>query len=700
MKLKNLFLFIIWLSAGIVFAQAPMKFNYQAVGRDAGGNVLANQNVGMEISIRQTTVSGPVVYTETHATITSSIGLMNLQIGGGTVTAGNFSTIDWSAGPYFIEIGMDATGGTTYVTMGTQQLLSVPYALYAENSGTPGPQGIQGVQGIPGVAGTNGTNGISILWLGTLTSAPASPVLNNAYYNSTDGISYVWDGTTWNILAKDGAIGSQGIQGIQGLQGIQGIQGVQGIPGTNGTNGINGVSLVWLGTMSSAPGSPALNNAYYNSTDGIAYVWDGSIWNIVSKDGTNGAQGIQGIQGNQGIQGTTGLSGISIAWLGALGSAPGSPTLNNAYYNSTDGISYIWDGSMWNTLAKDGANGSQGIQGIQGVQGVAGTNGANGSNGSNGTNGASFLSGSGTPSGGTGVNGDTYINLATGNTYLKTGGVWNATGNNLMGPQGIQGIQGVAGTNGTNGSNGTNGLSFLQGTGVPAAGLGIDGDTYLDIATGNTYKKTSGSWNFTTNVWGPTLYSGSITAATSPPAGTGVVGDYYLSTLSGNFYKKTGVSTWTLQGDLINDFKSGYNTGSMSTVAGNIGDSYINFANGRFYKNFGTTGQWNYLGTFGGVITDIREVATSYSIQTTDGVVFTRTTGNEFTLPLAILAEKGKIIYVRGDVNNQFTVTTSGSDKIIRDTDGLEVSTTQIRIFAMYVSNGLDRWLEMGAKYF
>jgi hypothetical protein len=68
--------------------------------------------------------------------------------------------------------------------------------------GPPGPQGPTGAQGEPGLQGPAGANGVSIQWLGTLPSAPSSPTLNQAYYNSTDKISYVWDGDSWEILAK------------------------------------------------------------------------------------------------------------------------------------------------------------------------------------------------------------------------------------------------------------------------------------------------------------------------------------------------------------------------------------------------------------------------------------------------------------------------------------------------------------------
>jgi hypothetical protein len=122
------------LGVGIINAQSPDMFNYQAVARDDQGNVLSNQDVGIKISILQGSANGTVVYEEEHSKTTNDQGLVNLMIGNGSVLSGTFSNIDWSSGPYFIEVGLDETGGTSYSTMGTSQLLSVPYAKYAESS--------------------------------------------------------------------------------------------------------------------------------------------------------------------------------------------------------------------------------------------------------------------------------------------------------------------------------------------------------------------------------------------------------------------------------------------------------------------------------------------------------------------------------------------------------------------------------------
>ncbi len=116
------------------FGQAPEGFKYQAVVRDAGNTILNNQAVGIRMTIQQGFIGGNSVYQETFSPTTNSFGLVNLEIGSGTVVSGDFTTIDWSNGPYFIETAVDVTGGTSYAVMGTSQLLSVPYALHAKTA--------------------------------------------------------------------------------------------------------------------------------------------------------------------------------------------------------------------------------------------------------------------------------------------------------------------------------------------------------------------------------------------------------------------------------------------------------------------------------------------------------------------------------------------------------------------------------------
>lgn len=131
-------LLILVCASSMTFAQAPQKMTYQAVVRDASDALVSNTSVGMQISILQSTPTGIAVYIETHSPTTNINGLATVEIGGGTVVAGSFSAIDWANGPYYLKTETDPTGGTTYSISGTTQLLSVPYALYAETSGSGG----------------------------------------------------------------------------------------------------------------------------------------------------------------------------------------------------------------------------------------------------------------------------------------------------------------------------------------------------------------------------------------------------------------------------------------------------------------------------------------------------------------------------------------------------------------------------------
>ncbi len=130
--MKNFSLFLFSILIGLTsFTQIPHVFKYQAVIRDANGDILTNQLVSFEISILKSDVTGSIVYAETHTSETNKFGLVTLEIGSGK-TSNDFTAIDWGSDIYFIKIAVDPTGGTSYEHMGTTQLLSVPYALHAK----------------------------------------------------------------------------------------------------------------------------------------------------------------------------------------------------------------------------------------------------------------------------------------------------------------------------------------------------------------------------------------------------------------------------------------------------------------------------------------------------------------------------------------------------------------------------------------
>ncbi len=133
MKKNLLTLLIITLAGLSLQAQAPQSFQYQTIIRDAQGEVVANQSVSLRMTIIQG--AGTEVYQETHDLSTNAFGLVNLKIGTGMVQSGTFNTIPWSTGEYHLQVELDLSGtGNSYTLMGTTQLLSVPYAYFADTS--------------------------------------------------------------------------------------------------------------------------------------------------------------------------------------------------------------------------------------------------------------------------------------------------------------------------------------------------------------------------------------------------------------------------------------------------------------------------------------------------------------------------------------------------------------------------------------
>ncbi len=134
---------LVILSSVNLIAQSPQGINYQAVARDGNGNMLDQRMIGVQFGILQGSATGTLVYEEEHSintgrtVITNDFGLFNLVIGeGGNTGSGtlnNFSDIDWSTGDYYLNVKIDA--GNNYENVGTTQLMSVPYALFAASSG-------------------------------------------------------------------------------------------------------------------------------------------------------------------------------------------------------------------------------------------------------------------------------------------------------------------------------------------------------------------------------------------------------------------------------------------------------------------------------------------------------------------------------------------------------------------------------------
>ena len=135
--MKKTLLYIFFLVSLSLCAQDGI--NYQGAATDANGDELISQNITIRASILSTSANGNLEWEETHSATTDQFGLFNVVIGQGTNTTNgataNFDDMDWGSGNHFLKIEMDATGGTNYAIIGTTQMRSVPYALYAKSAG-------------------------------------------------------------------------------------------------------------------------------------------------------------------------------------------------------------------------------------------------------------------------------------------------------------------------------------------------------------------------------------------------------------------------------------------------------------------------------------------------------------------------------------------------------------------------------------
>lgn len=279
MKLIRPLLLLFFLLAFLrVNAQVPQSINYQTVVRSAAGTVMANTSMAVKMDIHSGNSNGQVIYSETSNVVTNQYGLFTHAIGTGTPTSGVFSDIPWQDGNFWLEVSTNA-GGSGLVSMGSAQLLSVPFALYAQNAGSnsvtgpTGPQGPSGINGSTGLVGATGPQGPSGFNGSVGATGPTGP-------QGATGLN----GTTGSVGAT-GPIGIQGPAGLTGTNGSVGATGPQGIAGNNGPSGIQG---------NTGPTGPT-GNPGSMGLQGIA--------------GPTGPQGPAGSNGSTGSAGATGPTG-------------------------------------------------------------------------------------------------------------------------------------------------------------------------------------------------------------------------------------------------------------------------------------------------------------------------------------------------------------------------------------------------------
>ena len=235
-------------------SQSQNNMSYQAVIRNSSNNLITNQAVGMRISILQGSAVGTEVYVETQNPISNINGLVTLEIGNGTPTLGTYNGINWANGPYFVKTETDPTGGNSYTVVGVSQLMSVPYALYALNSGSSiagpmgpqGPAGNDGLDGATGPMGPQGLAGVNGLDGATGPMGPQGP----AGVNGLDGAT--------GPMGPQGPAGNDGLDGATGPMGPQGPMGLSGVP--------TAFTFLSKTTNYTITSSDILNNVYLKNT--------------------------------------------------------------------------------------------------------------------------------------------------------------------------------------------------------------------------------------------------------------------------------------------------------------------------------------------------------------------------------------------------------------------------------------------------
>ncbi len=256
---KLITLFAAALLSACVFAQTQDYMSYQAVIRDAGDNLITNQDVGLQISILQGSVSGPEVYVEKHFPQTNANGLISIEIGDGLVIEGNYEAIDWTADSYFLKTEVDPNGGVNYTITGTSQFLTVPYAFHSKSAET-----------------LTGAYGLINIWSfanncpGSLSSVTTTyqQVADLGTFNKEVGASTIIVNFNGRISVE--SMTGNGVRFVFRINGVELPEGLPRIVLRSSEVGSEGINASIMGVWEDLPAGPYTVSLYARTTAGTA----------------------------------------------------------------------------------------------------------------------------------------------------------------------------------------------------------------------------------------------------------------------------------------------------------------------------------------------------------------------------------------------------------------------------------------------
>ena len=313
-----------------------------------------------------------------------------------------------------------------------------------------------------------GGGGGTAWYSGSGVPSSGTGVNSDFYLNTANGdvykkISGAWGSPIVNLIGPAGAAGATGPIGSTGPAGATGATGPAGTNGTNGTNG----STWYSGTSTPGSGTGVNGDYYFRTSIGDVYTktsgsWGSPVVNLTGATGATGPTGSNGLTGATGAAGTNGSTWYS----GTTTPGAGTGVNGDFYFRTSTGDVYTksagsWGSPMVNLTGPTGATGATGPTGPTGLTGGAGTNGY------------TWYSGSGTPSSGTGVNGDYYLKTSTGDVYNKSAGAWGSPIENLVGPTGATGAAGPNSVTSGTTTSAISGLLWANGTTVTSP-IGAD----------------------------------------------------------------------------------------------------------------------------------------------------------------------------------------------------------------------------------